>query len=370
MSIRARLTLWYGALLLAGLALIFGWTYYEIFIEHPEIARDLNRSQHTALEEMGEIFLYGGLPAAVLALGGGWFLMRRVLKPITQLTRAVERVQAENLHHQPIAPSGNGDELDRLTEVFNQMTRRLDQSFQQIREFTLHASHELKTPLTILRHELDAVLQDEFASAAERERGAAMLEEIERLTQIVDGLHFLTRSDADQLTWEKEPVALDELLRDATDDAQALAEEQHIRVQLDSCPATSVMGDRRRLRQLLLILTDNAIKYNITNGAVNIALQQQGNRALLTVTNTGPGIPPELVGRVFERFFRADPSHNRAVDGCGLGLTIAQSIVRAHGGEILVESQPGRLTTVRVTLPALAPGTIAATRSESDLQMA
>lgn len=369
MSIRARLTLWYGALLLAGLALIFGWTYYEVFIEHPEIARALSRSKHTPLEEMGEILLFGGLPAAVLALGGGWFLMRRALAPVTELTRAVERVQAENLH-QPIAPSGNGDELDRLTEVFNQMTRRLDQSFQQIREFTLHASHELKTPLTILRHELDSVLQDEFASAAERERAAAMLEEIERLSQIVDGLHFLTRSDAGQLTWEKEPVALDELLHDATDDAQALAEEQHIRVQLDSCPATSVMGDRRRLRQLLLILTDNAIKYNITNGAVNIALQQQGNRALLTVTNTGPGIPPEMVGRVFERFFRADPSHNRAVDGCGLGLTIAQSIVRAHGGEILVESQPGRLTTVRVTLPALAPGTITATRSESDLQTA
>jgi signal transduction histidine kinase len=247
---------------------------------------------------------------------------------------------------------GNGDELDRLTKVFNAMTRRLDDSFQRVREFTLHASHELKTPLTVIRHELDAALHDDFLSAAERERYARLLEEIERLAQIVDGLNFITKADAGLLTMEKSFVRLDDLVRDACDDAQVLAQGTDITVHLEGCEAIGVTGDRRRLRQLLLILTDNAIKYNEQHGRITIALRRQGGRAVLTVANTGAGIPSEGIDRVFDRFFRGDPSHNSEVEGCGLGLTIAQGIVRAHAGEISIASQSHGITTVTVGLPA------------------
>ena len=352
MTIRTRLGLWYAVLLLAGLALIAAWTYYEMSVEHPLVKQALREQGDTPIEEIGEILLYGGVPALALALGGGWFLMRRALAPIASLTRAVERVHAGNLRQQ-IARSKNGDELDRLSEVFNAMTRRLDDSFQRIREFTLHASHELKTPLTVIRHELDTTLQDPALSATERERFATLLDEIERLTQIVDNLGFLAKSDAGLLQLEKSPVHLDELVSDACDDAQVLAQSQQIELVVEHCEPVMVLADRRRLRQLLLVLTDNAVKYNWAGGRIILSLSERNGMAVLSISNTGEGIPPELTGRVFDRFFRSDASG--AVEGCGLGLTIAQGIARAHGGEIQIRSELHGLTTVTVTLPALLP---------------
>jgi len=151
MTIRARLTLWYAGLLLVAMLLIAGWTYYEMFVENraPGAKIPTLANGEPALEEIGEIMLYGGLPAMLLAVVGGSFLMRRALSPVTRLTQAIERIHTGNLHHR-LPCAHHGDELDRLTHVFNEMTARLDDSFQRIREFTLHASHELKTPLTIL----------------------------------------------------------------------------------------------------------------------------------------------------------------------------------------------------------------------------
>lgn len=354
MTIRTRLSLWYFVLLLLAFVLVAGWAYYEMRFGHPLVARALaSEGGDTPAEEVGEVLLFAGLPALTLALVGGWFLMRRALAPVTQLTRALEHVHAGNLH-QPLPRTGNRDEVDRLTEVFNTMTRRLDESFQRVREFTLHASHELKTPLTVMRHEVDAALHEEQLSGAERERYASLLEEIERLTQIVNGLNFLARADAGLLKLDAAPVRLDELLRDAADDAQALAQPRQIEVCLQQCAPTSVVGDRRRLRQLLLILTDNAVKYNRPRGRITLSLRHEHDRAVLTVSNSGPGIPPPVLGRVFDRFFRGDASHSSETEGCGLGLTIAQGIVRAHGGEINIVSEPERLTTVTLLLPAPA----------------
>jgi signal transduction histidine kinase len=167
----------------------------------------------------------------------------------------------------------------------------------------------------------------------------------------VDGLTLLAKADAGQIILAMEPVRLDELARDNFADAQILAEPHGIQVELSNCEAISIRGDRHRLRQLLLNLADNAVKYNQPRGRVTMSLRRAENSAEFKITNTGPGIPPEILPRVFDRFFRGDPAHSQSVDGCGLGLSIAQWIVSAHNGTIKIESAPSKLTTVTVRLP-------------------
>ena len=285
------------------------------------------------------------VPSALIALAGGWWLMRRALSPVAKLTLAVEKIHDRNLHEQ-LPRSRNGDELDRLTEVFNAMTTRLDASFARIREFTLHASHELKTPLTILHGETETALQGEAISNTQRERLTSQLDEIQRLAKIVDGLTLLTKADAGQIELKREPVQLDEIVRDVFADAQILARPTNISVCLTGCEPTMIHGDKHRLRQLLLNLADNAIKYNQPGGAIEFLLRREGENAELKISNTGAGIAPEILPRVFERFYRGDAAHNSAVDGCGLGLIIAQWITAAHDGSIQIASGRDGLTSV------------------------
>ena len=244
-----------------------------------------------------------GVPTARATVVGGWLLLRRALSPLDQLTKAAERIQPDTLL-ESLPRTGNGDEVDRLSEVLDATTRRLDDSFQRIREFTLRASHELKTPLTVIRSELETALTEERQSTRERDWTVSLLEEIERLTHIVDNLIFLTKADAGPVQMKKLPVALDDLLREAAEDAQALAPPNGIDVQLKESSRANVLGDRQRLRQLLLILVDNATKYNRTEGRVAVALRAAHGVARLSIENTGSSIPTAVLDRVFERFFR------------------------------------------------------------------
>jgi signal transduction histidine kinase len=361
MTIRSRLTLWYVSIIFISLLAMGALSYWH-FVALP--AYRATRGKETPdeiadnakdFQEVAEIVLWSGTPALLLALVGGWWLIRQALTPVTVLTQAVERLSERSLHEQ-LPRSGRGDELDRLTDVFNAMTVRLDTSFQRVREFTLHASHELKTPLTILRGELEIALRDEEKGAPPQStRLVSQIDEIDRLTKIVDGLTLLTKADAGQITLQLEPVRLDELVRESFADANILAQPSGIRVTLSACEDAVVQGDRHRLRQLLLNLTDNAIKHNHPNGSVDISLRKVGEAAELQITNTGAGLVLELQPRVFERFFRGDPSHNREVDGCGLGLSIAQWIITAHRGTIKFESQPGKLTTLLAQIPLAPP---------------
>jgi signal transduction histidine kinase len=358
-SIRTRLTLWYAGIMFVSL-LAMGMLSYHAFAPEPRAAANLpaEEADENDLGEIDRIIFWCGVPATLLALGGGWWMMRRSLAPVTALTQAAEHVNEHNLDTR-LPRTGSGDELDRLTEVFNAMTERLNQSFARMREFTLHASHELKTPLTVMHGELETALQDQSLSAGHRERLESELDEVQRLAKIVDGLTLLTKADAGQITLAREPVRLDELVREACADAQSLARPHDIQVTVTACEELTVTGDRHRLRQLLLNLTDKAIKYNAPKGIVTLSLRRAAQTAELAIANTGPGIAAEILPRIFDPFFRGDFSHSQTVEGCGLGLSIARWIATAHGGIIQITSEPNRLTTATVRLPLAsqrAPG--------------
>ena len=202
--------------------------------------------------------------------------------------------------------------------------------------------------------ELETALRDNSLADSERDRFASLLDEIQRLTQIVDGLTFLTKADAGVLKLVSEPVKLDELVRDACADARILGEFKKIQVHLNKCLPVTVTGDRHRLRQLLLILTDNAIKYNQEAGSVTLSLEAEPGAALLSIANTGPGIPSEMAGRVFDRFFRGDPSHNQNGGGLRLGFEHCPGYCPVPMAvKFGVHSQLHGLTTATVELPAV-----------------
>jgi signal transduction histidine kinase len=352
MTIRTRLALWYAVIFSLSLLVIGFAMYSELVVEQrAKIASHESSGvdDDAGLDIVQIVLFYGGTAAAV-GLLGGWWLTRRALAPVTALTNAVEKIHEKNLGEK-IPRTNNGDELDRLTEVFNGMTARLGDSFSRVREFTLHASHELKTPLTVLRGELETDLRDASLPQTERERFLSQLDEIQRLTKIVDGLSLLTKADAGQVALNLETVRLDELVHDNFADAQILAEPNKIKVELETCEEISVRGDRHRLRQLLLNLADNAVKYNQPQGHVTMSLRRADRFAEFKIANTGAGIPADKLPRVFDRFFRGDPAHSAEVDGCGLGLSIAQWIVSAHGGKIQIASGPSKQTIVAVQLP-------------------
>jgi signal transduction histidine kinase len=356
MTIRTRLTLWYAGIFSVSLLGIGVAMYSELVLEtRARIAHQPNAAvdDDAGVDITQIILIYGGSAIAV-GLLGGWWLTRRAFAPVSALTAAAEKLHEGNLK-QELPRTGNGDELDRLTEVFNAMTARLDEAFNRIREFTLHASHELKTPLTILCGETETGLRDDSLTPAQRERATGQLDELHRLARIVDGLTLLAKADAGQIGLKLEPLRLDELVRDNFEDAKILAEPHGIKVELSHCEEISVRGDRHRLRQLLLNLADNAIKHNQPKGGVTMGLRRVQDAAIFTIVNTGPGIPAKILPRVFDRFYRGTTAPGGAPDGCGLGLSIAQWIVSAHGGTIQIASEPSKQTLVSVQIPVNAP---------------
>ncbi len=355
MSIRLRLGLWYAGVLFVSICIVGALAYGEVLEARKHAARHHHRATAAEDDDAGlDIFQIGlscAIPAALLGLGGGWWLMRRAMAPLAGLTAAVEKLQESNLK-QRLPSSGNNDELDRLIHVFNAMTVRLEESFQRVREFTLHASHELKTPVSILHSELETALASPDLPAAHRELLESQLDELQRLAKIVDGLTLLTKADAGLVALRFETVRLDALVRDAWEDARILAQDRSLQVTLAECGEITFEADRHRLRQLLLNLTDNAVKYANPGGSVLLALRRLPADIELVVTNSGPGLPPEAAARVFDRFYRGEASQETAREGCGLGLSIAQWIVTAHRGVISFVSPAGGPVTVTVRFPA------------------
>jgi signal transduction histidine kinase len=348
MTIRARMTVWYCVALLISILLIL-----VLALDELRERSQGHKQPSEGMEELVGVVVWVGIPAVLLSIGGGWWLMHKALAPVAMLTEAAKRVTESNLNKE-LPRSRNGDELDQLTAVLNEMTSGLHQSFKRVREFTLHASHELKTPLTILCGEAETEVHDASLSLAERERSASRLEELRRLARIVDGLTLLAKADSGLIPLASAPVHLADLVRDSFADTQVLGQASGLTVELTACEEAVVQGDPHRLRQLLLNLVENAVKYNQRGGSVVMGLRARNEKAELTIANTGPGIAPEALAHVFERFYRGDPAHNHEVDGCGLGLCIAEWIVTAHRGTIQIKSTPSKFTTVTVQLPLLS----------------
>ncbi|MEI6566868.1 MAG: ATP-binding protein [Verrucomicrobiota bacterium] len=348
MRLRNRLISRYLIVTGVGLLLLVALAYHE-FVHVPQLLRDLGieESSFKKFDARAEVILTAISP---LVLVLGTLLILRSLSPIGQLAEGVERFNAENLTER-LPRTQNGDEVDRLAASFNKMADRLENSFKQVREFTLHASHELKTPLTVMRAEMETALRDaDGLKPDQREWIHSQIDELERLAKLVDGLTLLAKADAGQIRLDRNPVPLKELMTECYDDTLVLAQPAHITVELRDCQDAVVLGDRHRLRQMLLNLADNAVKHNSQGGHIVMALRKWEKMAEIEMTNTGPGIPAKLQGRIFERFVRGAQD----VEGSGLGLAICQWIVREHGGNIQVESRADGKTSFTIIIPLAA----------------
>ena len=295
-----------------------------------------------------------GLPVvALLAASGGYLLIRWALQPVDQIAGKAEQITQHNLSERLPVPS-TGDELESLSVALNRMITRLDDAFLNSKRFVADASHELRTPLTILRGELESMIQEGAFPAPDRERIGGLLEEVERLTMIVERLFALSRLDAGEAQSEWVRFDLAELASTTAGQMTLLAEDRRIAVTCDTGTPVMVDGDRSRLKQVVVNLLDNAIKYTPEGGAVRLRVLAAQGLAVLEVIDTGVGIPPEDLPRVFNRFFRVNQTRSQHPEGAGLGLAIVESICSANHGEIEVESVPNKGSCFRVKLPLAA----------------
>jgi two-component system, OmpR family, sensor kinase len=266
------------------------------------------------------------------------------------MTEAARRISAEHLDER-LDTTGSDDELDRLATTLNDMLGRLDSAFRQIRQFSADASHELQTPLTILRGELEVALRAPRSPEEYRRVLVSALEEGERIARLVEGLLLLSRADAGVLRMDRQPIDLAHLVTEVCAQAQVLADARGVILGLDSVVPVTIQGDSAHLRRLLLNLVDNGIKYTPAGGRVTLSLQHDARWAALRVSDTGIGIAPDEQERVFQRFYRAPEALSRGEEGSGLGLCIARSIAEAHGGRIEVRSTVDGGSTFTVFLP-------------------
>jgi heavy metal sensor kinase len=297
------------------------------------------------------LIMAGVLPLALLlAGGGGWLCARRALAPVHRMIAAAQRISAAHITER-LEETGSGDELDRLAKTLNAMLARLDNAFRQIRQFSADASHELQTPVTILKGELEVALRTPRSPAAYQRHLQSALEEVERIATLVDGLLLLARADAGVLRMDRQPVDLEQLITEVLEQTRVLAAAQHLTCELGGLEPVTILGDYERLRRLLLNLVDNGIKYTPGGGRVTLSLHRCGAWALLQVSDTGIGLCQAEQERVFQRFYRTDAARAHSQGGAGLGLCIAQSIAEAHSGRIAIDSIPGRGSTFTVYLP-------------------
>ncbi len=292
-----------------------------------------------------------GLPLAVVIIAaGGYLLVRRALTPVEQITRAAERITQFNLSER-LPVSSTGDELERLSVSLNRMITRLDDAFQNSKRFVADASHELRTPLTILRGELENIAEDPRFDAELRDRAGSMLEKAVHLGRIVEQLFTLSRLDAGEAQTEWTRFDLSELAKTTADQMSLLAEDKKISIACDAHRPILVEGDRARLKQVVVNLLDNAIKYTPAKGTIQLRVLAVNGHAILEVADSGVGIPSDALPHVFERFYRVDQTRADGSESAGLGLSIVKSICTAHGAEVEAQSTVGRGSCFRVKLP-------------------
>jgi len=368
-SIRVRLTSWYMAVL--SLMLIAYATATYLAVRH-EFREQLERESRehvevvspepeAALEDRFEqqlreilVVLVLGLPLVVALAGiGGYVLARRALSPIDHLAGEARRITAERLHERLSVPNDQ-DEIGRLAAVINETFGRLEASFDQLRRFTADASHELRTPLSVVRGIGEHALRETRTPPEYKDALGSMLEEVDRLTRLVDTLLKLSRGDAGTIRLAHDLLDLGDLTRDVVSSLGILAEERQQRLQVVAAENVRVSADRLVLRDAITNVVDNAIKYGPARSTIDVRVEADAEQATVTVMDAGPGIPAEHRQRIFDRFYRVDEGRSRDMGGTGLGLAIAKWAVEANGGRISLET----VTTgsvFRITLPRAVP---------------
>jgi two-component system, OmpR family, sensor kinase len=312
------------------------------------------------------IILGIAVPVALL-LGsyGGLLLANQALRPVDRITRAAEQISTGDLTER-VPMSAKMDEIGRLIVTFNQMISRLQAAFERQKQFTSDASHEMRTPLAVMRGDIEIALRRERSADEYKRVLTSNLEEIVRLSRLVEDLLMLARADYGQLELRHEPVDLNRLCQQMVEYISPLAQQKGqdiLYYQLNGRapePVTvdsgeiKISGDMQRIKQLLLNLLDNAIKYTDFGGKVSLELKTEGKCAVITIADTGRGIPPEDLPHIFERFFRrSKTTSDRSATGFGLGLSIVKWIVDSHSGKITAQSEVGRGTTFTVKFPLL-----------------
>jgi heavy metal sensor kinase len=289
----------------------------------------------------------------LVAAGGGYWLSRRALSPVDELVRSAREVGGTSLNRR-LQKLETGDELQRLSDTLNEMLDRIESAFLRVTQFTADASHELRTPVSLMRTEAELALRRSRGEAEYKESLHHILREAERTTTLIEQLLALARTDSGREVLELQPTDLRQMLRGVAENWQPIASVRNLQfsARLEGTDF-AVMGDEALLRRLADILLDNAFKYTPTSGWVRLSLELMAGNAVIAVQDSGVGISSEEHEKIFERFYRVDKARSRAQGGVGLGLAIAQWIVTQHHGSVTVESQPKQGSTFRVELPII-----------------
>ena len=364
-SIRVRLTAWYMAAL--SLMLVAYATATYLAVRH-EFREQLERELHEHIEAVSPepeaaledrfqqqlreilVVLVLGLPLIVVLAGlGGYVLARRALSPIDHLAGEARRITAERLHQRLSVPNEH-DEIGRLAAVINDTFARLESSFDQLRRFTADASHELRTPLSVIRGIGEHALRETRTPPEYKDAMGSMLEEVDRLTRLVDTLLKLSRGDAGTIRLTRDVLDLGDLTREVVSSLGILAEERQQRLQVVAAEDVRVSADRLVLRDAITNVVDNAIKYGPARSTIDVRVDADAEQATVTVRDAGPGVPAEHRERIFDRFYRVDEGRSREMGGTGLGLAIAKWAVEANGGQISLDTATTG-SVFRITLP-------------------
>ena len=317
----------------------------------------LGHSEEPLYERLRDLFLASlvVLPM-VLAIAwlAGYALARRALSPIEKMAREAQEITPDRLHARLRVEDGD-DELGQLAKVFNETLARLEQAFEQLRRFTSDASHELRTPLAMIRSVGEVGLQKDGCRAEYRDIIGSMLEEVNRLTSLIDNLLTISRADSGHIQLHRTKVRMLALAREAAGLFEILAEEKSQNVDITGDEGAEVEGDTVFLRQALVNIIHNAVKYSPIGETISVGVRRGGgDRVVVEIRDQGPGIPPEDQPKIFDRFYRVDKARWRESGGAGLGLSIAKWAVDAHGGTISLLSEVNQGCTFRITLPQAA----------------
>ena len=315
----------------------------------------------TSLEAVQEtlrnlkIFLFTAVPSVlILAALFARFMARRALKPISRIIDTAREIGQGQELSKRIPVLKIKDELGQLALTFNEMMNRLENSFAQMRQFSSDASHELRTPLTVLKGQNELILSKQRKPEEYQEVISSNLEEINYMSKVLEDLFVLSKSDENQVNLDYKPVDLRALVEEVCKHAEILAEEKNIKIIIAFLEPIEIKGDEVRLRQMVWNVLQNGIKYTQQGGELKISLQNEGDFALLTIQDTGIGIPEEDLLLIFNRFYRVDKARTRDEGGSGLGLSICRQIAEAHKGKIEVESKLGVGTRFKIRLPSSA----------------